>query len=67
MRRTAAILMLGLFFSCGFIKAPQRADVHTEPLPPDSLRSLYLYTDLVSSATASTTTRSGPGGCSWQP
>ena len=45
MRRTAAILMLGLFFSCGFIKAPQRADVHTEPLPADSLRSLYLYTD----------------------
>ena len=45
MRRRASILMmLGLFFSCGFIKAPQRESVQPHA-PADSLRSLYLYTD----------------------
>ncbi len=43
MRRLVAILLLCLFFSCGFVKAPQQSA--TTVLGPDSTSSLYLYTE----------------------
>ena len=43
MRRVAAILLLSLFFLCGFVKAPQQAVTVVES--PDSSRCLYLYTE----------------------
>lgn len=43
MRRVGAILLLCLFFSCGFVKAPQELAVEVDH--PDSTRSLFLYTE----------------------
>ncbi len=45
MRRVVAILLLCLFFSCGFIKAPQRLVTTCSIEYPDSSRSLFLYTE----------------------
>lgn len=43
MRRVVAILLLCLFFSCGFIKAPQQKVTTIDV--PDSGRCLFLYTE----------------------
>ena len=43
MRRLVAILLLCLFFSCGFVKAPQQSATTVEH--SDSLSPLYLYTE----------------------
>lgn len=43
MRRGVTILLLCLFFSCGFVKAPQQMVTTIEQ--PDSSRCLFLYTE----------------------
>lgn len=43
MQRVVTILLLCLFFSCGFIKAPQQSVTTIEA--PDSTRALFLYTE----------------------
>ncbi len=45
MRRVGAILLLCLFFSCGFVKAPQQLVTTYSIEYPDSSRSLFLYTE----------------------
>ena len=43
MQKVVAILLLCLFFSCGFVKAPQQSVTTNES--PDSTRTLFLYTE----------------------
>ena len=43
MQRLVTILLLCLFFSCGFVKAPQQSVTTVEY--PDSARCLFLYTE----------------------
>ena len=43
MRKVVTILLLCLFFSCGFVSAPQQSVTTIER--PDSARALYLYTE----------------------